>query len=152
MSGSYPLAKMSRLAQYLAGQQGSVLVQAEFGVGEEKLPWLRGVIRGDLEMTCQRCMQPMQQHMDISFHLIMVHSDAAAEQLPDEMDPLVVAGDSISLLEVIEGELILSLPIVAMHDKKDCAASGVLSGGGDASGKMHKENPFSVLSKLKTKH
>lgn len=151
VQGRYPIAKMSRLAQYLESQQGEALVEAEFGVGEEKHPWLQGRVRADLALICQRCLKPMQQHMDISFQLAMVHSEADAEQLPDDVDAMVVEGDSVSLLEVVEGELMLSLPIVAMHDEKECTATGLLSSSVDAE-QAHRENPFSVLDQLKTRH
>jgi uncharacterized protein len=146
ISAVFKQERMPRLGQYLHTDQDDVHVQVEFGL-DGRLAWMRGTIRTELEMICQRCMEPMQQYVDISFQLGLVKSEAKADELPEGYEPLLVSAEPASLLEIVEDELILSLPIVAMHDRKDCPASEKLLEMEQEQPKM--ENPFAVLSALK---
>lgn len=71
--------------------------------------------------------------------------------LPESYEPLLLEESTVSLLEMIEDELILLLPLVAKHNTSEChveqdfAASPAL---------VHDEptedqNPFAALEQLK---
>ena len=80
----------------------------------------------------------------------IVVSDEQAKNLPGYYEPLLVESESIALLEVLEEELILSLPMFAYHS--DCKLEHSNDDGSDdAQQDGKKPNPFSVLSELKLK-
>lgn len=149
VSGSYPVSSMRRLQGYLSGPQGSVALVLQFGIDENRLAVMRGEIRADLGLLCQRCMEPMQYHVEVPVELALVESEERAGRIPDNYEPLILTEEPSSLLEIVEDELILSLPIVAMHEAQQCAASALLRSADADTGEPERENPFAVLSELK---
>jgi uncharacterized protein len=77
-------------------------------------------------MVCQRCLKPVDIAVESDRVLYLANSEAEAERLEaaladDDID-VMVAGKSLDLAGVIEDEVLLSLPLVPMHDV--CAAPG----------------------------
>jgi len=71
---------------------------------------------------CQRCLEPMAHKVRVDVHW----------QLPDDMDAYTDAtkgGElpSVRLLDWVEDELILSLPLFAKHDDDSCQQLGYLA-------------------------
>lgn len=145
LGGEIALAKMQRLAGLLSSNQGTVEASLDFGLDEQGIPYLKGHVKATLELICQRCMQSMQYPLDTTVNLAIAHSATEAERLPTHYEPLVVESPILSLVSVIEDELILVLPIVAMHDEVDCKAAKTVAVGSA----VEKPNPFAVLAKLK---
>jgi uncharacterized protein len=86
----------------------------------------------------------------------IVSTREAAQRLPERYEPLLLPTDDdegISIASIVEDELILALPLVAKHNIEDCpqgnAFLGTKDGQQDAA-TMQRENPFAVLSQLKT--
>ena len=73
--------------------------------------------RTALQLTCQRCLQPMTVPLDVQPSLRFVHGEAQAEALDEDSDEDVLAlTPSLDLLPLIEDELILALPLVPRHE------------------------------------
>jgi len=150
LRGSLALARFKRLTPLLSSNEGEAAVELRFGVDEGGLRYLRGHVSAELELVCQRCLGPMTQAIDTDMRLGLVESAAEGEQLPGEYEPLVVDAPPISVADVIEDELMLALPIVAMHPWEECPASHRVSDGlGEGSGADAK-NPFAVLANMRS--
>lgn len=147
LSGNIALAKMRRLAGSLKSDQGTVKVELEFGCDEQGIHYLKGHLTTALELVCQRCMQGMSFPVDINVNLAMMHSMAEAERLPSHYEPLVIDGPTLSLQAVIEDELILVLPIVALHDRSECQAE--IMPAAETEAEKDSPGPFAVLARLK---
>lgn len=134
---------------------GFATIELEFGEDDEHFLFIKGKAQASVYMVCQRCLEPKPQRLDTSFLLGVVEDEAQVEHLSEQYEPLVVSGKSSSLAEIIEDELILSLPLVALHEIDECPASALISDMVSTSAKgsgmeEHKlKNPFSVLSTLK---
>lgn len=98
-------------------------------------------------MTCQRCLEPVEVAVEADFNLGVAASEEAAKQLPRSYDPLIIEGEEIELLSVVEEELILSLPFDAYHD--DCSINTSFGEAEAVAEDNEKPNPFSVLAQLK---
>jgi uncharacterized protein len=104
-------------------------------------------------------MEEMEYPVSLKVHLGIVSSRKAAETLPDSYDPLVVSGDEISIASILEDELILAMPIVAMHEIKSCPRGeafnkrnetfGQEESGNENMAESQRKNPFAVLAQLK---
>lgn len=83
---------------------------------------LTGQVATDLSMTCQRCLEAIEVKLESDFELSIVTSDLQAEQMMDSVEPLlIIEGDMLELVELLEDELLLALPAVAMHaGEVDC--------------------------------
>jgi len=100
-------------------------------------------------MTCQRCLEPVEITVEANFNLAIAPTEEHAKTLPKYYDPLIVEGEELQLLSMVEEELILSLPIVPYHDDCSVQMSYGDEAAADAVTDSDKTNPFSVLASLK---
>ena len=56
---------------------------------------------------------------------MIVNSEAELEALDEEDDGLICSEDQLLLADLLEDDLILSLPMVSRHAKGECPADGV---------------------------
>ena len=149
LDGELPLARMPRLTEQLDDSSGTVAVTLQFGCDSQRIPFVQGRIRADLTMTCQRCMESVRVPVNIDFSLALLRSAAGMNELPVQYEPLVVDSARMSLLAMVEDELLLALPIVAMHDTAECHAGERDSRDSTDDGQDQESNPFAVLAGLK---
>lgn len=145
IAGEAELKDMPHLCQALVEKDGVINVDLQFAVDEQRIRTITGRASGHVTMTCQRCLESVGVAVEAEFNLGVAASEEAAQQLPRSYDPLIVEGEEIELLPVIEEELILSLPHDAYHD--DCSVT--TSFGEVVAEDTDKPNPFSVLAQLK---
>jgi uncharacterized protein len=148
--GEIPLSELTRLDDLLDHQNRSengdkVAVQFEFLRNELGVAMLAGELQASLPLECQRCLEslrlPLQQPIEL-----LIDAD---EQLAGETGADTISSEDgyIDIYSVIEDELILAIPLVALHEDTDCnkhwpAAAGAESETG--------QSPFAVLQQLKT--
>ena len=153
LSGQLPLLGMDRLCQSLQNGKGVVDASLHFDKDEVGQPRVIGRLAAVLQLQCQRCMQAMDMPVSVDVHLGIVRTQKQAESLPDNYDPLLVSEQPITAADIVEDELILALPLVALHEMKDCPAAEALAGQDeqDEQGEVvpQRENPFAVLAELK---
>lgn len=145
VKGRLPLARLRRLGESLHSTAGEVGVELEFGVDERGRPRVLGSVSARVEVLCQRCLADMVLPLDLDVRLYLAISEAEERDVPDGFDTLVVGDKPMMLADIVEDELILGLPLVAMHSRDACAATSE-----DADEQPGKgENPFAVLAALK---
>lgn len=84
-----------------------------------------------LRLTCQRCLQPMEQPLAVDTRLRFVRDEALAEKLDDnDEEDVLVLTPALDLRELVEDELILALPLVPRHEH--CPQPLPTSAGDDA--------------------
>ena len=154
LAGRIPLAKMERLAQSLLNTDGEAEVSLRFERDPVGLPQVVGSVKTVLTLQCQRCMQAMQLPVVLDVCLGIVRNRLQAERLPESHDPLMVSEEEITAKDIVEDELILALPIVAMHELKDCPAAEHISAEDETGQEQpvpERKNPFAVLAELKNR-
>ena len=111
IEGVYPLAKMERLCEVVLSKEGYVSAKLEFGhsVG---FACLKAKTSAKLLVTCQRCLEPMEIEIAGSLKFALLHSEEEFELVPEEFEPYLLEGEEQSLIDIIEDELLLSLPMV----------------------------------------
>lgn len=150
LRGQIALASLERVLPALVSQDGELQVVMELGRDPEGTHYLAGTIRGSVQLQCQRCLDAMQLPLDLKFRLGLVASQAAARQLPGHYEPLLVTAEPARIADIVTDEVLLALPIVALHD--DSAACGNLMTEYQPSDRPQRENPFAALAELKQKH
>lgn len=114
--------------------------------------WLHLKAEVNLPMQCQRCMGPVSVAVASDQSFRFVADEAAAEAEDDESDEdLLVLTPDLDVWELIEDELIMSVPIVPKHDM--CPATVTMSVADEAFEEAleAKPNPFAALAQLKQK-
>jgi uncharacterized protein len=137
VAGRLSIAALPRLAE-----SGCTAAAVSYGVegslNAESRPSLRVRAQGSVEMPCQRCLQPLAVAMDVDSVLELAESREAAEAADDEIDR-VVASRNMDVAALVEDELLLALPMVAVHE--DCRLPA--DDDGD------RPSPFAVLAGLR---
>ena len=148
--GSIPLVALSRLAGYLHVDQitgqTSVALWFEFKRVELDIPALIGHLDVCLELECQRCLSSMPFSVEADFQLMI---DADNKLLDKDKFDVVDSNEGfVDIFEIVEDELILSIPLFATHADNTCNAHWSKPEAETES----VSNPFAVLQKLKTNH
>jgi len=120
LQGTVPLTGMSRLAGSLCHQNGEVEIDLAFDIDTQGSKILRGHLKTNLALECQRCMKAVATPIETEVSLAFVDSEAAGKQLPSEYESYVLNEPTVVLRELVEDELILALPIVAFHPEDEC--------------------------------
>lgn len=157
--------------------EGSTQPELQDDGGEAAQPYLRLAVHGSAWLECQRCLAPYEQAFDVDAIYRLVATEEEAEEYPldeDELD-VIVGSRQFDLVDLIEEELLLSLPLVPKHDLCPQVHESLSSGAGrelaegegeessDESegggkgeegeggkgGKGGKPNPFAALEALK---
>lgn len=143
LSGQLPLTELEHLQACLSTTIGTVAVELVFTLDEQDKPVIKGHLKTCLALICQRCLQAVSYPIDNAFCVYLVLTDNQAKQLPAEHEPLLVENDSISVVKLIEDELILQLPMIAMHDDANCSAVKHTDRA------VSQTSPFAILKNLK---
>lgn len=121
LSGAVPISALDRAKDLLVSDQGSVEAVLDFGRDEEN----RRVIKGELEariwVSCQRCLEPMEEQVASHFELAVVSDDDSARQVPSHYEPVQTGpGGGLKVRELIEDELLLAMAPFPMHREEEC--------------------------------
>jgi uncharacterized protein len=155
LEGTIALAELPRVLDLLVNPEGGVRFELEFFRDDKRRSCVRGRVTATLELRCQRCLGPLAFQVGATLLLGLVQGFDEAERLPEEYDPLIVEGDRVRPVELVEDELILALPQVPMHAPHEACADGAMRQALTAApaagepGEEEADNPFQVLAQLK---
>jgi uncharacterized protein len=113
--------------------------------------WLHLQADAILPLVCQRCLHPVQVPVAVerSFRFVADEATAAAHDDEAEEDLLAISR-SFDLLELLEDELLMDLPVAPRHEAcPEPVKMSVADPAFEAAG-AERENPFAVLGRLKT--
>lgn len=122
-AGTIAVDQFLRLRELLSSQQGQVKVSIEVGRENFGPVYIKGQVVADLKLQCQRCGEPMDYAINVALKLSPVLTEAQVTDVPDDYEPWVTHDAPISVLEMVEEELLLGLPMIAKHQSAECASS-----------------------------
>jgi len=104
-----------------------------------------------LPMVCQRCLNPVDVPVEVSRSFRFVADEATAAKEDDESEEDILAlSRSFDLLELVEDELLMEVPVAPRHDVCPEAVKMSAEDPEFASAQPEKEHPFALLGRLKT--
>lgn len=156
--GFLAISDMPRLAKEASsmnpgdGFDWQMKTHFEDSPGSEPRQILELGLKGRIHLICQRCMQDCAVTLDEQRRFVMVATETEADDYPledEEQEPLV-ASQHFNLLETIEDEVLLSLPLIPKHPDGFCEPHATVFGieAGDEAFE-ERENPFKVLKNMK---
>jgi uncharacterized protein len=113
--------------------------------------WLHLEADAILPLVCQRCLTPVDMPVAIerSFRFVADEATAAAQD-DDAEEDLLAMSRSFDLLELVEDELLMDMPVAPRHEAcPEPVKMSAVDAGFEEAG-AEKENPFAVLGRLKT--
>lgn len=126
LSGEWPAVSLERLAASGAPEspaQGwpalcwSLHGETRQPKGGKAQTWLHVVASARVWLTCQRCLQPVQEQVEVDRWIRFADTEAEAEALDAESEDDVLAlPRHLDARELIEDELLLALPLVPHHE------------------------------------
>ena len=141
--GLFALADLPRLgAEVLPGTDFKV----EWRANGESPDVLVLSLQSKVQMKCQRCLNAMEESVNVSYRFQFVKDEAAAQAYDEESDEAdaLVHSRQFDLQELIEDEMLMALPLVSLHEV--CPSAGAVAFlPADA-----KPNPFAALKNLKS--
>lgn len=153
--GCIAVKELKRLAECLTDTAGDIKVALDFGFDEQRRRVITGEVVTNVNVQCQRCLQPVAIELVEPVNLAWVESEEMAKLLPAALDPWISDDDQVRPSEIVEEQLILGLPIAATHN--NCESAMPKTQGVDeqdesgAQAQPSKSNPFAVLASLKGK-
>ena len=147
-----PVEALSRLARSLQDGGGSLAVELSVWPLPGQIPALavEGRVSGTLPMTCQRCLETVPVQVEQELRLA-VSASGNEDALPADFEPWPLIAGPVSIKQLLEDELLLALPLVPMHERREECGElaeqlSALDQGKDDAAKV---NPFAVLETLK---
>lgn len=168
LAGRWPLARLPRLAESAVvgpivdpGDEGrrqgegpdaavawSARGESRAAPGTGHQTWLHLRARAPIELECQRCLAPVRYELEVDRHFLFVHGEEAAARLDEESEDDVLAlTRALDLPELIEDELLLTMPLVPRHDV--CPEPLLPPGTPDLADQGAPLHPFAALAALK---
>ncbi|PSW16954.1 23S rRNA accumulation protein YceD [Photobacterium sanctipauli] len=139
---------LERLAASTQSVTRDANVTLSFDLDQRRLAFMRGRADVEVTLTCQRCQEGFQHEYSVEFCYSPLLKPEDADDFPEAYEPADVdENGEINLIQIVEDELILELPQVAMHDEADCKASGNMTFG-EIPVADERPNPFAVLKNL----
>lgn len=134
---------LTLLQDELRDLAGEVHYRIAGGFSDGQKPLLTVCITGHVSLTCQRCLEKMRFDLDIQTHLVLVPDEAALPALDEEKEgwDVIVRPERLSVVALVQEEILLALPVAPMHADKGCGAAELMETDKAA-------HPFAVLRKL----
>lgn len=146
--GLISLEALARLASMLQSEQAEIAVRFKVSSSEYDSAMVKGRVETELAIACQHCLKSVMISIDLNFELLIDAKDDVVRE--SGFDTVYSEHGTVDIFEVVEDELILGLPLVALHEGDSCNEYWQVLD--DVPTQVETENPFLVLEKLKTTH
>lgn len=169
--GFAPFAFFPRLLEELNLEPGD---EGKLGLHWEAQTWmdqptdlaaeyrLKIGLKGVLPLQCQHCLGKLEEVVDFEAQFLILATEEEVEAYPldDDLEDVLAADSKFNLYELLEGEALLSIPLMPQHEAGKCpkvkdlpnkaAQNPIKSSKSDDFDESEKKpNPFEVLKKLK---
>ncbi|HEY5719876.1 MAG TPA: YceD family protein [Gammaproteobacteria bacterium] len=146
----YRLREFPRLADVLAGSGGEAEARFRFVQAAAEVAGCELEVRADASLRCERCLEPFVETLRSATRLAFVAGKRAAGGVPAGFEELALPSGLVSLRELVEDELLLSLPLVAKHGEGTACAqrAAPAANGDDADPQAGTRRPFAGLKEL----
>ena len=142
--GDWPLGRFKRLGDLVADTKGLATFEVEFGIDALGISYLDLTVEARPTLICQRTLVPFEFELRRSVRLGLLGTEADMPALPPDYEPLVVPEEPVQLMDLVEDEMILALPLVPKSGDQPVDTSF-----GPAVETTEQDNPFAVLARLK---
>ncbi len=144
-SGTIAVARLGRLTRELADASGELQWAITGGRHSMGFPQLTMQVKGEVKLVCQRCLSPFVQLIDTDTVLVLARDESGADEVEEKLDDDsidVIVGDAQQdLLQLVEDDALLALPLSPRHE--------VCPGDAPAVPQDKRESPFAALKGLK---
>lgn len=159
IEGEWPLSSMERIAEMVPPEAVDATAEPVRWrlAGERRTPrggnaeiWLRLGADTHVALQCQRCLQPVSLPIEVDSSFRFVPDEATAEAIDaDAEEDILVLTRSLNTHELTEDELLLALPVVALHEVCPDPLPVPEEESGTLEAEDEQPHPFAALEALK---
>lgn len=144
------LRELMRLRDVLFSDEGALNYQIKGHVDSNGRPSLKVSIKGDVSLICQRCLNNLVHEVAIENDLCLAKNNAEFDRInEDNSIDAILAVPELDVIDLIEEEIILSLPISPNHEDNQCDPYQSALNKPSADNALQSTNPFLALAVLK---
>ncbi|MBA3755666.1 MAG: DUF177 domain-containing protein [Nitrosomonas sp.] len=145
-----PLCRLVRLHDLLFDKESELTYKISGRFDKNNKPSLHLGIKGKIHLRCQRCLDKLTHIVDLQTFFLLVKNEAEFDQI-DEDDTIdaILATPDLDVLNLIEEEIILSLPSSSRHPDGECKLHQPESNEDILSDDSQSTHPFATLAKFK---
>ena len=147
ISGMLKFSKLNRFGDLAKFDGRDVNFLLSFFYDEEKRCCIEGKARITIKLECNRCLNLFSYDIETIFRLYPIKSEDISK-LSKQLELVVMENGLISIIDVIEDELILNLPEVPMHAQDDPNCRSLAAAWSQVEVEQQQKNPFVVLKEL----
>jgi uncharacterized protein len=150
LSGKLAAARLERISEFAVGTADDADVELHFSRDAEGRNRINGTVRTVVHTTCERCLEPLDLDVDAVVALMAVAVGGKVPETVEDVNIVEVEDERLSLVALVEEEVLLALPPFPVHGSCDMVA---YDRGEErvVVKEQPKANPFDVLAKLKQK-
>ena len=152
LSKKLDVKKMPRLSDIVsnADEPSTVSVNATLKLNDQLNPRISGEITASLSLTCQRCLGSLYWNETIDYSIDFI-KEAGFQTGQNNVDYISINDDGIILLDLLEDEVLSSIPMSIMHKNIELCENidklGMFLRSSDEKTET-KNKPFSDLSEI----
>ncbi len=124
LEGEIPVSKLHRIRDLLASDIGSVRAGLSFDQLGDGTVLLDMSVTAEVELTCQRCLEPFAHNLEALTKLALIEVNIGVA--PEGYEAYEVGRDRINLVNLIEDELIVMLPLVPRHEAREACVGSIV--------------------------
>jgi uncharacterized protein len=123
LSDEIELRQLGRLTDLLNSADGSVKASLRFRQRRNGWIGLALEYEASVELLCQRCLEPVTQQIADKVDIALIESESMEALVPEGFEPVVLNDARLLPAQLIEDELIISIPLVPKHARVDDCGS-----------------------------
>lgn len=143
--GTLPVSRLKRLQTMLADSSGQLMFDLSFRRDALDRALIDVSVNGEVQMVCQRSLKPFAVTVAVDNVLALYRHEVEERSAECEYDPILVSDGQVSIAELIEDEVMLSLPLVPKNPQHAVIEPEVQ----EQEPEPVQPNPFAVLQQLK---
>jgi uncharacterized protein len=151
LSGTLDASALGRVAEQIAEGVATVRWRIAGTTDDLGRPALDVVLDGAVPLECQRCLRTFAWPVAQRTQLLLARDEGELARLDEgEEHEVIAAGAPLRALDLVEDELLLTLPFAAHCERPDCTTAGLgepILGAAEARGGS--ESPFGALAALR---
>jgi uncharacterized protein len=145
------LTRLGALGEFREGGEGAtgpgrLQVRFAFQPGPEGFPQVHVTVTGAVRLRCQRCLKPLHWPVAVDETLTIVGAEEETSRLEDPFATVLLEADALVLPDLVEDEVLASLPLAPKHDERDACPAPAKGGTDDGAAELHR--PFAGLASL----
>jgi len=124
LSGEVELAELNRLSPLVHVDEGRrVAMLLSFSRTPEARVLMGLSFQVTVSLVCQRCLDAVEYPLDETVEWLVAESELPAASVSNQLELLVLGNDRLRPADLLEDELIVSLPLVPRHASIDACGT-----------------------------